>query len=335
MKVSLVSPLGSLSPLYRGAFAVNSVLDAAMPAMMPLGVVIGFAAAPVLRPLKPLVTYLFAFVTLVGAMGLTVGDFKKAVQKPAVLAAVFLVSHVVVPVVTAGAAKLAFPGQPDLVSGYVLLMSIPVAVSCYLWSSIYHGLDAVVLTVLLLDTVVAPLVTPLSVTLLAHTEVAIDTTGMMLSLLWMVVVPMVVGVALNQGTKNGAKAKAVPLGKPFSKLFLMAVVSINSAQVVESVVWSWALVPVVGVSALTSFFGFAAGWAAAKWAFRGAQDLQVTMCFTCGMRNISASLVLAIQYFPPAAAVPVIVGILLQQTMAAVSGRLFFSSKTAAKVPIR
>ena len=44
------------------------------------------------------------------------------------------------------------------------------------------------------------------------------------------------------------------------------------------------------------------------------------MMFSGGMRNISAGAVLAISYFPPAVAVPVVLGMLFQQTLASLYG---------------
>lgn len=42
--------------------------------------------------------------------------------------------------------------------------------------------------------------------------------------------------------------------------------------------------------------------------------------FSGGMRNISAGAVLAVSYFPPAVAVPVVLGMLFQQTLASIYG---------------
>jgi predicted Na+-dependent transporter len=56
------------------------------------------------------------------------------------------------------------------------------------------------------------------------------------------------------------------------------------------------------------------------------------MIFCVGLRNISAALVLAIQYFEPRTAIPVVIGILFQQSISAISGRLFFGQKSDQKV---
>jgi predicted Na+-dependent transporter len=49
------------------------------------------------------------------------------------------------------------------------------------------------------------------------------------------------------------------------------------------------------------------------------------MTFTGGMRNISAALVLATTYFDAATALPVVIGILLQQTFVGILGSRLFA----------
>jgi tagaturonate reductase len=306
---------------------INAVLDTFMPLITPLGVAAGFIFAGSLLPLKPLVTYFFAYVTLMGALGLNAGDFKKALSRPLPLAAIFLCAHVLVPGVTALAARLCFPGKPDILSGYVLLMAIPTAVAGYIWTSIYHGDEAVTLTMILIDTLLAPVVTPLTVRIFANSALRIDTTGMIISLLLMVVIPSVAGVTANQISHNRMRVFVTPIGKPFSKIALFAVIAVNTAQVADKVSFSFTLLPIFALNAALAFLGFLSGALIAKL-LRADRRIQVSMTFACGMRNISAALVLAINFFPPESALPVVIGIVLQQTLAAFSGWVFFRKNT-------
>lgn len=61
--------------------------------------------------------------------------------------------------------------------------------------------------------------------------------------------------------------------------------------------------------------------------FRFSYEDSVAVQFNSGMRNLSAGAVLAVKYFPPAVALPVISGMLFQQILAAMSG-LFLRSRT-------
>jgi tagaturonate reductase len=164
------------------------------------------------------------------------------------------------------------------------------------------------------------------VRLFSGTAVSIDTTGMIISLLLMVVIPSIVGVALNQMSRNWMHITVVPFGKPFSKIALFAVIVINTSQVAGKVSLDFQLIPIAALNLALAFLGYMLGFLAARL-LRAEKTVSVAMVFTIGMRNISAALVLAINFFPPESALPVVIGIVLQQTIAALSGHLFFSRK--------
>jgi len=52
------------------------------------------------------------------------------------------------------------------------------------------------------------------------------------------------------------------------------------------------------------------------------REKQITLFFASGLRNTNAAMTLAIEYFPPSAALPAVLGIMFQQTTAAIMGRI-------------
>ncbi|QQO09432.1 bile acid:sodium symporter family protein [Breznakiella homolactica] len=304
----------------------NTFLDRIMPVLTPGGVVLGFILGERIAPLKPLVTYLFAFITLTGAMGLDIADFKRVLKNPLPLAAVFVCSHVLLPAFAFLAASLLFPGQPDIATGYILLTATPTAVASYIWTSIYYGSGAVSLTVILLDTLLAPLVTPAVVGIFADSNVNIDTRGMIISLFSMVVIPSVIGVMANHFSKKKVQRSVVPYCRPLSKIALLAVVAINTSQVAHRISFDSRLLKIIFLNIVITVGGYLLGYAA-SCGLRVRHDTKVAMTFGTGMRNISAAMVLVISFFPHDSAVPVITGIVLQQMLAAFMGYLLFAGK--------
>jgi predicted Na+-dependent transporter len=59
----------------------------------------------------------------------------------------------------------------------------------------------------------------------------------------------------------------------------------------------------------------------AGFLFRLRQDQRRTLFFAGGLRNISVAAAMAIQFFPETAALPAILGIVSQQTIAALMGK--------------
>jgi tagaturonate reductase len=309
---------------------LNKVLEHAMPIITPTGVILGLVLGTLVSWMKPSVSYLFAFLTFCGALGINSSDFFKVLKKPKPIFLFLLGSNLIMPFVAWSVAKIAFPSNIAIITGYVLLMATPTAVSGYIWSSIYRGNGALSLTLILVSTALTPLLTPLTVRLLAQTAIEIDTTGMILSLFKMVLLPSLLGVLINNLTKGKVNDHITPCLKPFSKIALVFVIIINTSQVSNQLLASasWEYLPVALLCAAIAASGFPIAFVLGKWAKLSTED-NISLTFAIALRNISAGLVLAIDYFPPETALPVIFGIVFQQTISALMGFFLFGRKAA------
>jgi tagaturonate reductase len=184
------------------------------------------------------------------------------------------------------------------------------------------------LTLILVSTALTPLLTPFTVRLLTQTAIEINTNGMILSLLKMVLVPSLLGIFINNFTKGKVNDHITPSLKPFSKIALVMVIIINTSQVSNQLLASasWKYLPVALLCATIAASGFPIAYGLGKWAKLPKED-NISLTFAIALRNISAGLVLAIDYFPPETALPVIFGIVFQQTISALMGFFLFGRK--------
>ena len=293
-----------------------------MPALFPFGVSLGFALPGVFAGLRPAVPLLFAAMTLSGALRLKVGEFGSAVRSPLPILFFMVAARALMPLAAMLSATLFFGGDPDTVSGFVLLFAGPVAVSSFIWVGMFNGDRALCLTLILLDTLLAPLVVPGTLSILMGEKVAMDMGGIAAALVWMVVVPTLVGVAANEASKGKIPALVCPYLAPAAKICLMLVIAANSAAVsgtfrfADPAVWKVAALCVslsAGGFALARLAGAAAGCGPEK---------KVTLFFSGGLKNISAVTTIAVTFFPEAAALPTIMGVLFQQSLAAFMAKL-------------
>ncbi|MDT4763030.1 bile acid:sodium symporter family protein [Sphaerochaeta sp. PS] len=307
-----------------------------MPILTPTGVIVGLLLGSRVAWMKPSVTWLFAFLTFSGALGISSSSFLQVIKKPKNLMVFFLGTNIIMPIIAWALASLLFGSSPDVVTGYVLLLSIPTAVSGYIWSAIYNGNGALSLTLILLSTLLAPILTPHTVSLLTQSSVTIQTTSMMLSLLKMVVIPSFLGVMLNTLTKGKVTVKLAPSLKPFSKIALFFVIIINISQIAERLIdnATWTYLPIALLSAVLTASGYPIAYSLGKLAkIPIAENKSIT--FATSMRNISAALVLSIEFFPAETALPVIFGIVFQQTVCAFMGHFLFGEKQIFQKNIR
>ncbi len=300
-----------------------------MPILTPFGVLLGLILGSRVSWMKPSVTWLFAFVTFSGALGISSSSFLKVVKRPKNILVFFLGTNIIMPILAWVLASLFFGSDPAVVTGYVLLLSIPTAVSGYIWSAIYKGDGALSLTLILISTVLAPLLTPFTINLLTQSSVSIDSTSMMLALLKMVVLPSLLGVSLNSLTKGGVTVHLAPSLRPFAKIALFFVIIINTSLVAERLIAdaTWAYLPIALLCAFLAASGYPIAYNLGKLAKIPLEE-NISITFATSMRNISAALVLSIEFFPANTALPVIFGIVFQQTVCAFMGYRLFGQKT-------
>ena len=304
------------------ATQLNTLLEKLMPFLPPIGVTMGFVFSDSLIALKPAVPWLFALMTLSGALKLKARELGAAAARPVPVIAFLFGSHVLMPLIALGVSTLALPGETDLIAGFVLLFSTPTAVSGFIWVAMFYGDNALSLAIILLDSLIAPVVVPFTVSLLLGTSVAVDGTGMMASLVAMVVAPTVLGVALNEASRGRIPAKIGPFIGPFSKFCLLFVFAGNAAVIaprvdllsptVLMVSALCILLAVLGFS-LGRLFGFLPGLNAAT---------RRSLTFNIGFRNTNAAATIAIAFFPEATALPATLGVIFQQSLAAIMGRV-------------
>ena len=308
--------------------ALNKKLNKLMPALTPLAVIAGLILGSRISWMKPAVTYLFAFMTFLGTMKISIGEIGDTLKRPAYILVFALGSYIIMPLLAEIAGIVFFHGDKDLISGYNLLRAIPTGVVCTIWTAILSGSLAATLSILLLDTLLAPILTPLILRLYTGESIAIDSFGMMKSLLIMVLIPSAIALIFNHFCREKIEKELAPLSNPISKLLLVCVIAINTSNVADRILenLSVSYLLIAFVSLLVAAAGFPVGYLLSR-AFRLCSSECVSVTLTIATRNVSAALVLAIAFLPPSAALPVIFCIVFQQSLCAVMGNLLFGKE--------
>ncbi len=299
-----------------------------MPILTPSGVIMGLLLGSLVSWMTPSVPYLFSLITFIGGLGISSNAFFGVIKKPKAILFFILGANIIMPLIAWALANLLFSGHPAIITGFILLMAIPTAITGYIWANIYKGNGALSLTLIIVSTLLAPVLTPYTVALLAQTTVQIDTKGMMISLLIMVVIPSIVGILINNATKGKVNDRIAPNLKPFSKIGLFFIIVINTSNVAERLIAdaSWLYLPIALTCALLAVIGYPLAHYLGKIAGIALEDRK-SVTFAVSMRNISSALVLAIAYFPPETALPVIFGIVFQQTICAFMAYTLYGRK--------
>ena len=291
-----------------------------MPIIAPICVAAGVMFPQVFGVTEHIVPVLFAIMTFQGSLNNTFASVLEQFRHPKNMLCILGLSIVVMPVCAWALSSLLFGGKANLVTGATLEYCVPVAVVSFMWCGMYEGDLSLALACILVSTVASPVTIPLTLKVLLGATVRVDVLGMMSNMVFMIALPAVTGMLVNDATHGWGHEKLSPAISPAVKVLLMLIIASNSSQMSD---YMRHLTPELVAMALFILVfascGFAVGLVIAH--ARGlAHGQLVTSSFCSGLRNISAGAVLAAQFFPGEVVFPVMMGTLFQQVLAGVFG---------------
>jgi len=277
---------------------IDSFLGRNMAILVLICVTLGICFNTTLDVLSALNVPLFAFLTFANSLGGGFREMGRVFLKPAPVVVTLLLLHVVMPLLSLGLGRALFPDAPLFTMGLVLEFAIPTGVSALMWVSLSRGNTALCLSLVMLDTICAPVVVPLTLKLLVGSVVHLDTLGMVKNLMIMVGIPALLAMALYDFSHGKQTAVWKPRLAPFAKVSMLLVVTANAtgcSPFLRNL--DGTLIKVILAVFTLCLLGFFLGYWSGRLLGQDFPTVQ-TMTLNTGMRNISAGAVLAQQYFP-------------------------------------
>ena len=236
-------------------------------------------------------------------MGLTLRpiDFKVVFSRPQDVLVGSLAQFTIMPLVAWFLCHL-FHLPQDIAIGVMLVGCCPGGTASNVITYLAKGDVALSVGMTGVSTLLAPIVTPLLILLLAGETIQVNLWGMFQSIIQVVILPIVLGFFLNYHCKKYT-AKIIPFLPMISTLtialIIACIISINAAQIIQCSFLLW------GVVVLHNFLGLILGYAVGKCmkmntAKRSAIAIEV------GMQNSGLATSLAATHFAiyPMAAIP-------------------------------
>ena len=313
-----------MSPLEK----LDAFLGKHMAVLIVAFVLVGITFPDIFSPINDYTMALFAFMTFANSLGGGFREMADVARRPLPVVVIFAILHVVMPLLALAAGELLFPEAPLFTTGLVLEYAIPTGVASLLWVSIGRGNTSMCLSVVLLDTLLAPFVIPLTLRVLLGSVVEMDTASMVGNLMIMVAIPALLAMTLFQMTQGRVAATVKPRLAPFAKLTMLVLVLANAtgcAPFLRDITPT--LVKLICAVFALCLLGFFLGYQAARL-LKADFPTAVTMSLNSGIRNIAAGSVLAIQYFPGDVLFPVAFSPLFLQATTAVIVKILHATKT-------
>ena len=260
-------------------------------------------------------------------MGLTLKptDFQVVFQRPKDVLLGCLAQFTVMPLLAWVLARL-FSLPDELALGVILVGCCPGGTASNVIAFLARGDLALSVGMTATSTVLAPLLTPLLVWLMAGTFVNVDAAGMLLSILYVVIAPIVGGFAIQRLFPSFTR-KAVDYLPAFSSLMIAATVAIVVSHTADRLLMGGLLVVLVVI--LHNLLGLATGYALARL-LGLPREKRIAVSIEVGMQNSGLASGLATLHFAsfPMATIPGAVFSVWHNISGALAARYFARQAT-------
>jgi BASS family bile acid:Na+ symporter len=258
-----------------------------------------FLAPGVFKPIGAEVTLLLGIVMFAMGVTLSPADFRRVARRPAPVAAGIVIHYLIMPLAAWCIAKL-LQMPADLAVGMVLVGSVASGTASTVMVYLAKGDVALSVTISAVSTLVGVVATPLLTRLYVDAGIAVNVTGLLLSIVRIVLVPVALGVIVNVLARGAVKRvePALPLVSMLAILLIIAAVVGGTAKSIASV-GPLVLLAVIlhnGIGLLTGYFG------GKLLGFD--ESVCRTLAFETGMQNSGLAATLGKLYFSPLAALP-------------------------------
>lgn len=300
---------------------LNLFLQKYIAVLTPLSLVLGVIFEHVGHQLLFLVTWMFAFMTFSGSLNMQVKDIHVFKKHPYLILGSILFLHLLMPLWAYFLASATF-NDHLLTIGFTVFVAVPTGVTSMIWIHICKGNMPLGLSIILIDTLLAPLLMPLLLFIVSGEKIELDAAALIVDLLLMIVLPTVAGVLANELTKGALPRKIGKKLAPFSKLCLFSVVAINSSAIAPYLkTINWQLAKVLLLVLIIAVSGYLFALLIGRYMIKD-HARAAAFVYTGGMRNIALGVIVATTYFPSKVAMPVVFGMLFQQVLASLFSKL-------------
>ncbi len=278
---------------------IATAVTVLFPAWAVLGALLAYSDPRWLTPLQPAIVPLLGMVMFGMGVTLTWRELSAVWQRPERVGLGLALQFGVMPL-AAWAIGTALGLPAALVAGLVLVGASPGGTASNVVCYLARGDVALSITLTTASTLLAVAATPLLTWLYVGQQVSVPVWEMLLSVAKIVLVPVLLGVAVNSWLAERIRPlKAVfPVLSMVAIVLIIAIIVALNVHSIAAAGWLIALAVVLhntlGLSA-----GYGLGWIATRDR-RAARTLAIEV----GMQNSGLAVALAVQYFGAAAAIP-------------------------------
>ena len=249
--------------------------------------------------LKPAIVPLLTVIMFSMGLTLSIDDFKRALSMPRLIITGLVLQYSIMPFAALAIATI-FQLDPALTIGMILVGACPGGTASNVITYLARGNVALSISLTSISTILAIVLTPAITLLIADTSIQVPAARMFVSILYIVIFPVALGLALKHFFANRIKTVEhyLPLIAVAAIVLIIAIITaLNAGQ------FSQLGITVLLAVVLHNAIGLLTGYGSARLMGYPARECR-TLAIEVGMQNSGLAVALAIKHFSAAAALP-------------------------------
>jgi len=300
----------------------NIFFNSYLEVIILIALIIGYIFSELVAPLSVLLSYLLMYMVFVMGTSCSLESIRGIASTPGGFILGLILSFLVMPLIGYTFGQIFYSENSDYAVGHLLLAIAPVAITSIIWTGFAGGNVTLALALVAVATLVSGFSIPFQVSIFMGQVVKFDAHALTLDLVKMIVLPVLFGILTRYKAPTFVQTTS-PLLHLLSKLIMVVILMVNGAVVRPYIsTFDWELVWMFLLVCLQLVLNFSSAMIITTIVLgRTSKDLS-SVIFASSMRNSVAGIVIALNYFGPTAALPVLICILMQQMVAALFFRL-------------
>lgn len=274
-------------------------------ALAPLtvaGAVLAYVHPPIFLIFKDVFLWMFAATMLALGVVLQPAELSTTLTRPKAIVLGVLTQYSVMPLLGAAVAYLVGL-DPAIALGFIVVACAPGAMASNVIVYLAGGAVAYSIALTTVATMLSPLITPTLVEWIGGALLPIPFWGMMKTILWTVLLPLIAGMILRRALSRAPRAvETAEAAAPAIAALAIVVICSYAVAANQERIANVGFV-VMGLVILVNAAGYVAGWLLARL-YGFDQSHRVTLSIEIGMQNAGMGVALALAHFSPAAALP-------------------------------
>ena len=249
--------------------------------------------------LKPAIVPLLTIIMFSMGLTLSIDDFKRALSMPRLIITGLLLQYSIMPFAALAIATI-FQLDPALTIGMILVGACPGGTASNVITYLARGNVALSISLTSISTILAIVLTPAITLLIADTSIQVPAARMFVSILYIVIFPVALGLALKHFFAYRIKTVEhyLPLIAVAAIVLIIAIITaLNAKQ------FSQLGITVLLAVVLHNAIGLLTGYGSARLMGYPARECR-TLAIEVGMQNSGLAVALAIKHFSATAALP-------------------------------